>query len=351
MTGRPTVAVLFNEPALPPGHPDATSEADVVEVALAVADALHRGGFEARLVAAGPPLARLIESLTGPRPDAVFNLIEGFAGSSGGEAYVTGLLELLAIPYTGCPPEAQGLCRRKSRTKALLAGHGLPTAAFALVESAGELPDLAGDGPWIVKPDAEDASLGIDQGSVVSDRGALKARVESLRATYGSTVLIESYLPGPEYNVGVLALPTPVPLPAAEVTFADRPGCWPILTYEAKWAAGSAEDLASPIACPAQIDGALRDRLGTLAVAAFRATGCRDCARVDFRLDAAGRPMILEVNPEPRPRPGRGLGAGLACVGTRLRGDSRRPGPAGDRPIRRARPVAFVISSCWTCRR
>ena len=118
--------------------------------------------------------------------------------------------------------------------------------------------------------------------------------------------MIESYLPGPEYNIGVIALPEPKPLPVAQVVFADRPGLWPILTYSAKWVAGSDEDMASPIACPAPIEPELAARLGTLAVSAFRATGCRDYARVDFRLDGRGEPMILEVNPNPDLGPGAG---------------------------------------------
>ena len=128
-----TAAVLYNAPTLPPDHPHADSEADVVAVAREIAAILGRGGFEARLVAAAPPVDRLIAALTDPRPDVVFNLIEGFAGASSGEAWITSLLELLGIPYTGCPPEAQALCHQKGRTKALLRGFGLPTAPFAIV--------------------------------------------------------------------------------------------------------------------------------------------------------------------------------------------------------------------------
>ena len=167
------VAVLHNAPALPPSHPDAVSEADVVEVALAVVDALRREGLDARPLAAAPPIGRLVESLDDPRPDVVFNLIEGFGGSSAGEARVTALLELMGLPYTGCPSEAQALCHSKGQTKAILRGLGLPTAPFALVGAGEPVPDLEGTGPWIVKPDGEDASLGIDQASVVTDRAAL----------------------------------------------------------------------------------------------------------------------------------------------------------------------------------
>jgi D-alanine-D-alanine ligase len=167
----------------------------------------------------------------------------------------------------------------------------------------------------VVKPDAEDASLGIDQSSVVAGADGLAGPVGRLRARYGGRVLIEAYLPGPEFNVGVLALGEPAALPVAEVVFNPGPGDWPILTYAAKWDVGSSEDLASPIRCPARIDGALAVELGRLAVAAFRATHCRDYARVDFRLDGRGRPMILEVNPNPDLGPGAGWARALQASG------------------------------------
>ena len=243
----------------------------------------------------------------------VFNLIEGFGGSSGGEAYITSMLELLGLPYTGCPPEAMGLCRQKGRAKALLLGSGLPTAPFVVLEP-GSVTNLFRP-PFVVKPESEDGSLGIDQGSVILEIDDLPARVAKVRASYGPRVLVEAYLPGPEYNVGVLALPWPEALPVAEIAFETPEGSWPILTYDAKWAAGSAEDLASRPRCPAEIGPDLAETLGTLAVEAFRATGCRDVARVDFRLDAGGSPMILEVNPNPDLGPTAGWARALRASG------------------------------------
>ena len=167
-----------------------------------------------------------------------------------------------------------------------------------------------------MKPDAEDASLGIDQGSVVADRAGLVDRVAKLQREFvGSEVLIEAYLPGPEYNVGVLGLLDPIPLAVAEVAYAPRSGEWPILTYAAKWDVGSEAELASPIRCPASVDDDRADELRRLAEAAFEATGCRDVARVDFRLDGSGRPMILEVNPNPDLGPSAGWARALRASG------------------------------------
>ena len=293
------VAVLYNAPVLPQGHPDHASEADVVAVADRIADGLKPPGFDAWTIAVKPPLGEWIADLTSKPPDVVFNLIEGFGGASGGEAHLTGVLELLGLAYTGCPPEAMSLGHSKGRTKALLRGFGLPTADFDVI--ARNQPTTLWVGPWpvIVKPEAEDASLGIDQGSVVESAEELDDAVARLRAKHKGDILVEAYLPGREFSVGVIALPDPEALPVAEIVYEMPPGSWPILTYDAKWAPGSAEDRASVPRCPALIDRNLADELAGLALGAFRSIGCRDYARVDFRLDGSGRPMILEVNPNP----------------------------------------------------
>jgi D-alanine-D-alanine ligase len=314
---RPRVVVLYNAPALPAGHPDAVSEADVVEVARVVSDVLDRAGWDTLPVAAAPPLGPLVQQLEASKPDVVFNLIEGFGGASAGATGVTAMLELLALPITGSSSEALALCQSKGRAKALLRGLGMPTAPFRLVAPGEPLPHWDSDwaGPVIVKPDAEDGSLGIDQESVVSDVDALHARIERLRAAYGGHVVVESFLPGPEFNVGVIGLPALEPLPIAEIVYEPGATPWPILTYAAKWDVGSAEDRASQVRCPAAIEPDLAGRLGRLAVAACRATGCRDYARVDFRLDPQGEPMILEVNPNPDIGPGAGWARALRSSG------------------------------------
>lgn len=339
------VAVLYNATTLSPGHPDHASEAGVVAAAGAAARALRARGIKAWPMAARPPVDRLVRRLRRQKPDVVLNLIEGFGGHSGGEAHVTSLLELMGIPYTGCPPEAQGLCRRKGATKALLRGFGLPTASFVVVGPGEPLPSDLWGGPVVVKPESEDGSLGIDQASVVADAAGFAAQVEKVRSKYAGLVLIEKYLPGAEFNVGVVELGEPTALPVAEVVYDVPEGHWPILTYAAKWAEGSAEDRASPVRCPAQIEPDLADRLSALALAAFRATGCRDVARVDFRLDESGTPNILEVNPNPDLDPlagwaralrasGRDYGATLAALARNAagRGGSGLDRGGHDRP-------------------
>ena len=312
---KPRVAVLYNAPVLPTDHPDSASERGVVTVAREVSTILRKAGLKAWPMAVRPPLQRLVKVLQTRKPDAVFQLAEGFGGFSGGEAHLSSVLELMDLPYTGCPPEAQGLARVKSRTKWLLRGAGLPTATFQVVEKG--QADWSGEVVWptLVKLDDEDASLGIDQASVVRDEREARAKIEALRARYHSPILVESYLPGREFNVGVLALPEPEALPMAEVVYQVDGSGWPILTYDAKWAAGSTEDLASPVRCPAEVEADLQERLSALALAAFHVVGCRDYARVDFRLDDRGQPMILEINPNPDLDSSSGLARAIRASG------------------------------------
>jgi D-alanine-D-alanine ligase len=224
------------------------------------------------------------------------------------------VLEWLRVPFTGCPSQAAALARKKDLTKLLLRGAGLPTADFLVVE---RLPVPVWDRAWpvIVKPSAQDASVGVDQGSVVSEHQAVERRVIQLLERYGPPVLIEEFIDGRELNVGVVEKPELTPLPVAEIVFRERePGWWPIVTYEAKWAVGSEEDLATQPRCPAEVSPKLADRVQELAVRAFRLLGCRDYARVDFRV-RRGRPYVLEVNPNPGFHPTAGLSKALQAAG------------------------------------
>ncbi|HEX4131293.1 MAG TPA: hypothetical protein VHZ24_14730 [Pirellulales bacterium] len=313
------VAILFNEPELPADHPDYAQEAGVLESVEAVERALSAAGHCARRLPVRPDVPRLFDDLRrAARPDAVFNLFEGFHGRGTGEGQVTGLLDLFGWPYTGSPAECLALVRDKPRAKWLLAGAGLSTPAARLLDERG-LPDeeyrrLLETGPWIVKPAHEDASLGIDRDSVVETPDAFARQVERVAQKFGA-VLAEQFIAGREFNVGIVALPEPRALPLAEIEFAAGvAGGWNIVTYEGKWFAESAECVGTPVRCPAQVEPELARRIEAVALAAFQATGCRDYARVDLRVNSAGEPFILEVNGNPDIGPTAGLARALAVA-------------------------------------
>src|SRR5438876_1048756 len=162
----------------------------------------------------------------------------------------------------------------------------------------------------------QDASVGLDQGSVVIDQSSLEKRVSLLLEQYGAPVLIERFIPGREFNVGVVEIPALRSLPVAEIDFSEKDfGPWHIVTYDGKWRPGSPDDIATPPKCPANIVPELSRQIQEMALAAFRLLGCRDYARVDFRVSPAGQPFILEVNPNPDFHPTCGFARGLAAAG------------------------------------
>jgi D-alanine-D-alanine ligase len=307
--------VLYNEPVLPPGHPDAESEHEVLETVEEVTRALGDAGHAVRRLGVGRDPGLLLTRLRKERPDAVFNLFEGLADHYETEAHVAGILDWLRVPYTGSPFATLCLARNKVRTKYLLQGAGLPTPGFLAVESL-PVPECRLGWPVIVKPAGQDASLGLDQGSVVTSQERLEERVARLLEAYGPPVLVEQFIRGREFNVALVEVPELQALPISEILFTDPdPGFWPIVTYDAKWKPGSRDYESTPPKHPAEISPRLGGRLERLATAAFRLLGCRDYGRVDFRVGAAGRPYILEVNPNPDFHSEAGLASGLASAG------------------------------------
>jgi D-alanine-D-alanine ligase len=200
-------------------------------------------------------------------------------------------------------------------TKHLFQGAGLPTPRFFAVEG-GPAPDCRLEWPVIVKPATQDASVGLDQGSVVTDQERLRERVGALLHTYGPPVLVEEFIRGRELNVALIEAPDLRILPISEVLFVDEdPAYWPIVTYDAKWKPGSRDYEATPARYPAEVQPELAERLAALAQQAFRLLGCRDYARVDFRVRPSGKPYLLEVNPNPDFNPTAGLAGGLGSAG------------------------------------
>ncbi len=294
----PKILVLYNQPILPTDHPDAASEHSVVDVAEDVGAILREAGFHISFLALQEDPVQLVNEIRRLKPAAVFNLHEGSIHDGETETYVACILEWLQVPFTGSPARTLSLAHAKHLTKRILIGAGLATPGFFVVERL-PVPRRTSDWPVIVKPAQQDASVGMDQESVVTSQRQLERRVAYILEEYGPPVLVEEFIGGRELNVALIEDPELRTLPPSEILFQHGPGHWPILTYAGKWRTDSPEFIHTPPHCPADISPRLARRVATLAQEAYRLLGCRDYARVDFRVRPAGQPTILEVNPNP----------------------------------------------------
>jgi D-alanine-D-alanine ligase len=267
----------------------------------AVEGALAADGHTAERVAVHPD-GRWLERVRRGKFDLVFNLCEGVDGVAQLEPAVIGALELLGVPYTGSSAWTTALCLRKHVVNALLHREGLPVPRFGLVRPGEPLPTVGF--PAICKPAMEDASVGVEQRSVVRSLRALTARVAAMHERWAD-VLVQHFIDGREVNVGILGDRA---LPAAEIDFANMPGgMWRIVSYRSKWEEGCDEDLGAVPRCPADIPGALEAEMTEIALVAWRLVGGAGYGRVDFRIDTRGRPWLLEVNANPDIAPDAGL--------------------------------------------
>jgi D-alanine-D-alanine ligase len=300
---KPRVLILFNQPVLPPDHPDYLSEIDVVETVGEIEKILSPERYVTERFGYARDPRLLIDKLAAWKPDAVFNLFEGEADRSETEIYNAALLEWAGIPFTGAGSFGQAIGRDKIRTKHLLRGAGVSTPPFVVVDRP---PADPWPHPWpaIVKPAYTDASIGIEQGSVVTTRPDLDARVAHVFDRFGGPVLIEQFIPGRELQIHLFDDPADgrlTVMPAAEVVFEHPSGgsLWPVYSYEAKWNEASVEFKSSRLVGGLTLPSPLRERVEAMCVAAYRLVGLRDYGRVDLRVTEAGEPYVLEVNPNP----------------------------------------------------
>lgn len=266
--------------------------------------------IETALVDEGNTVVRVPVSLEGKwidrirrgRFDVAFNMCEGIDGIAEMEPPVISVLELFGLAFTGSDSYTTALCLRKHVVNALLAQAGLPVPPWITLRRGNRIRSVGY--PAIVKPAAEDASIGVEQRSVVRTARALKARVEAMHQTFDE-VIVQRYVEGRELNVGIVGETI---LPIAEIDFSAMPkGMWRMVTYRSKWETGSDEDLGAQPRCPAELPARSANEVRRVALEAWRMVGGHGYGRVDMRLDENGQPWILEVNSNPDIAPDAGL--------------------------------------------
>ncbi len=256
-----------------------------------VRDALRAGGHQVKVFEGDKHLVEHLEEfmpavIAGERPGLVFNLSYGIQGRAR-YTHVPAMLEMLGIPYVGSSPETHAIALDKVVTKMILIQKGLPTPRFAVLdEPDSELTEEL-KYPLIVKPKDEAVSFGL---RIVHNYGELREGVSAIYDKFRSPTLVEEYIDGREVNVALLGNDPVEALPPVELTFTEGP---PIYTYEDKTHRSKREIV--PV-CPAPLSKKETERVQSLAVETFKALGCFDSARVDFRRDKKGNFYILEVN-------------------------------------------------------
>jgi D-alanine-D-alanine ligase len=193
---------------------------------------------------------------------------------------------------------------------ALLERAGLPIPRFTTVRRGGALSSVGF--PAICKPAAEDASVGVEQRSVVRTMRALTARADAMLERWDE-VLVQRFVHGREINVGIVG---DTVLPISEIDFGAMPrGMWRIVSYQSKWLVGSDEDIGAAPHCPADLPPKLAAEIRRIALSAWQLLGGHGYGRVDMRIDSAGKPWILEVNANPDIAPDAGLARMASLAG------------------------------------
>jgi D-alanine-D-alanine ligase len=300
---RQHIVLIYN--SLPPANPETPDDrggtSDLKVMVRRMARVMRGLGHRVTVLPLAQDLWAFQRKLRRLKPDVVFNQYDDTVHGALYEMRVAALVRLMGFPLTGSPALALGLSRYKYMAASLLQGAGIPIPPNTrMLERVGDTNRFRWQFPMIVQASQEHAGIGLDRESVVHSRKALRAKVKHILETYRQPALAQRFLPGREFNVGILGGRRPTVLPLSEVSYADLPpDIPPIMSYAAKWLENTVEYKNTSVLCPAAVDPRLARRIGQVALRAFRAVNGWGYGRVDIRLDERGEPRVLEVNCNP----------------------------------------------------
>jgi len=273
---------------------DAFEEYDSLETVELIAAALEAEGHTVTMLGGGRDfLGKILQE----KVDFVFNIAEGRGTYRSREAQVPSILEMLDIPYSGSDPQCLAICLDKPLTKKLVASEGVSTPNWCVINDRQELRQMDScDFPFpaIVKPAYEGSSKGIRLSSVVEDAKQAIEVIESLLEKYQQPAMVEEIILGDEVTVGIIGNSPPNVLGMMRILPKQREGYF-IYNLDVK---RNYLDLVE-YECPAGLEEKVLQCTQVSSLRAFQALGCRDFARLDFRINTAGVPYFLEINPLP----------------------------------------------------
>ena len=279
--------------------------------------ALRKGGSEVAVVPLADDLRSFQRTLQRFRPDVIFNQYDDVVHGALYEMRVAALVRIMGYPITGSPALALGLSRDKYMCVSLLQGARIPIPPdTALCERIRDVDGPKWTFPLIVQPSQEHAGIGVARDSVVRTKKELRGKVREILGQYHQPAVVQRFIPGREFNVGLIGGKRIRVLPLAEVDYSRLPArVPPIMSYAAKWIETSVEYQRISVTCPAEVESGLEARISSSAVKAFRAIGGWGYGRVDIRLDEDSVPRVLEVNCNPCLDDGMGLARSAGAAG------------------------------------
>ena len=285
--------------------PDDVSGFDVTTVPwkmeFDVAETLRYMGHEVFQCGVEDDLGTIRKAIAEFKPDIVFNLLESFHGIGVFDSHVVGLLELLRVPYTGCNPRGLMLARDKSLSKTLMTGHRIPVPDYLVVRMGRKVrrPRKL-EFPLIVKSLTQESSIGISRASVVNDDEKLQERVRFIHESIGTDAIVERFIDGRELYVGVVGNQRLQVFPVWELRFETLPDDGRLLmTDRAKWNANYQKKYGIMTGA-ADLSPEMAGRVQHLCKRVYRTLDLSGYARMDLRLDPAGRLYVLEAKPNPQ---------------------------------------------------
>ncbi len=298
-------------------------EQDVLVQARHVSRSLAEQGYKPTVIAVSADFSRLIDHLNVLQPDFAFNLVESILGQGRLIHMAPSILDYLNIPYTGARTEAIFVTSQKLLAKKFMQMSGLDTPPWLSPDDPGANPFTPG--VYVIKSVWEHASVGLDEDSIVSVQNEKKLHkiMKAKREWLGGACFAEAFITGREFNLSLLAgQDGPEVLPPAEIRFDDYPpGKLHVVGYRAKWDEDSFEYQHTPRTFDFPVEDApLLQKLTDMALECWRLFDLKGYARVDFRVDQAGRPWILEINTNPCLSPDAGFNAAAKRAGLRFNG-------------------------------
>jgi D-alanine-D-alanine ligase len=294
------IIVLYdNRPQQKSG--DAAAADQICYVEDEVIEALTALGHEHVRLPVNHNLKAIIDTIQGHTPDLIFNLTESYLGDNTMEAHIVALLDMLKFPYTGSNPSSLIINNDKGIQKKLLAYHGIMTPEFEVfpIGKTAPVPESLRF-PLIVKPLKEDASIGIHECSIVKNTDALVDRIKFVHANRNQPALVEEFIEGREFYVGIIGNKSLQPLPIVELDLSGLPEGKPrIASFRVKWNEAYRAKMGIQSVFPTDLDGQIREKINKVCLNAYAILGIHNYGRIDIRLSANNDVYVLEANPNP----------------------------------------------------